>query len=129
MDEMDIMREKKLKMLRRRRAGKVIRTLASVAHCPDSQEAAVSPARRAVTIEQATELWEVIQIDNMEITVGDFTYHFQIIIDEAFGYGAANYVFKHDAAPGCSRNETTQECIEALPGMDPILWMPKGDQA
>ena len=103
-----------LKMLRDRGAGKVIRTLASIVHCPDCQEAAVPPARRAVTIEQATELWEVIQIDNMEITVGDHTYHFQIIIDEASGYGAANYLFKHDAAPGCSRNATTLECIEAL---------------
>ena len=101
-------------MLRDRGAGKVIRTLASIVHCPDCQEAAVPPARRAVTIEQATELWEVIQIDNMEITVGDHTYHFQIIIDEASGYGAANYLFKHDAAPGCSRNATTLECIEAL---------------
>ena len=103
-----------LKMLRDRGAGKLIRTLASIVHCPDCQEAAVPPARRAVTIEQATELWEVIQIDNMEITVGDHTYHFQIIIDEASGYGAANYLFKHDAAPGCSRNATTLECIEAL---------------
>ena len=51
---------------------------------------------------------------NMEITVGDFTYHFQIIIDEASGYGAANYLFKHDAAPGCSRNAATMGCIEAL---------------
>eukprot|EP00435_Cladocopium_sp_Y103_P042914 s628_g12.t1 len=101
-----------LKMLRDRGAGKLIRTLASIVHCPDCQEAAVPPSRRAVTIEQATELWEVIQIDNMEITVGDLTYHFQIVIDEASGYGAANFLFKHNAA--ASRNPTTLECVEAL---------------
>eukprot|EP00435_Cladocopium_sp_Y103_P024092 s1073_g5.t2 len=101
-----------LKMLRDRGAGQVIRTLASIVHCPDCHEAAVPPARRAVTIEQATELWEVLQVDNMEVTVGDFTYHFQLMVDEASGYGAANFLFKHTATS--SRNATTMECIEAL---------------
>ena len=76
-----------LKMLRDRGAGKLIRTLASIVHCPDCQEAAIPPSRRAVTLEQATELWEVIQVDNMEINIGDHSYHFQIITDEASGYG------------------------------------------
>ena len=103
-----------LKMLRDRGAGKMIRTLASVVHCSDCQEAAIPPARRAVTLEQSTELWEVLQVDNMEVTIGDTVYHFQLIIDEASGYGAANFFFKHDVAPGNSRNATTKECIEAL---------------
>ena len=60
-----------LKMLRDRGAGKMIKTLASVVHCSDCQEAGLPPTRRAVTLEQATELWEVIQVDNMEITIGD----------------------------------------------------------
>ena len=107
-------RQSYLKMLRDRGAGKLIRTLASIVHCPDCQEAAIPPARRAVTIEQATELWEVIQLDNMEINIGNQSYHFQIVLDEASGYGAANFLFKDEITPGQSRNATSQECIDAL---------------
>jgi len=42
-----------------------------------------------VTLEQTTELWEVVQLDNMEIMVGKETFPFQIAVDEASGYGAA----------------------------------------
>ena len=103
-----------VKMLRDRGAGKLIRTLANTFHCPDCQEAAIPPSRRAVTLEQATELWEVIQVDNMEVTIGEDAYHFQVIIDEASGYGAVNYLFKHHVTPGSGRNATTEECLAAL---------------
>ena len=103
-----------LRMLKDRGASLLIRTLASIVHCQDCQEAAIPPSRRAVTLEQATELWEVVQLDNMEVTVGEETFHFQIAIDEASGYGAATFLFKHSAAPGCSRNATSLESIEAF---------------
>ena len=103
-----------VRMLKDRGASLLIRTLASIVHCQDCQEAAIPPSRRAVTLEQATELWEEVQLDNMEITVGEETFHFQIAVDEASGYGAATFLFKHDAAPGCSRNATSLESIEAF---------------
>jgi hypothetical protein len=48
----------------------------------------------------------------MEITVGEETFHFQVIIDEASSYGAANFLFKHPVAK--SRNPTTEEVLQAL---------------
>ena len=103
-----------LKMLRGRGAGQLIKTLASIVHCPDCQEASIPPSRRAVTLEQATELWEVIHMDNMEITVGDHSYHFQVVVDEASGYAAATFLFKQEVSPGVGRNPTTQDCLHAL---------------
>ena len=107
-------RQAMTKMLRDRGASKLLRTLANLVHCQDCQEAAIPPARRATTLETATELWEVIQLDNMEVTIGDTTYNFQIIIDEASGYGAGALLFTHPALPGHSRNATTPEVIEAF---------------
>jgi len=101
-----------VKMLRDRGASLLVRTLASIVHCQDCQEAAIPPSRRAVTIETATELWEVVQLDNMEFTVGNETFHFQVCIDEASGYGAATFLFKHPVSQ--SRNATTMESVEAF---------------
>ena len=91
-------RQAMTKMLRDRGASKLLRTLANLVHCQDCQEAAIPPARRATTLETATELWEVIQLDNMEVTIGDTTYNFQIIIDEASGYGAGAFALHSSCA-------------------------------
>eukprot|EP00435_Cladocopium_sp_Y103_P055155 s464_g18.t1 len=48
----------------------------------------------------------------MEVTVGDETFHFQVIIDEASSYGAANILFKRPVTK--SRNPTTEEVVQAL---------------
>ena len=101
-----------IKMLRDRGASTMVKTIAANLHCMDCEESAIPPARRAVTLEQATELWEVIQLDNMEFTVGDETFHFQVIVDEASTYGAANFLFKHPVS--ASRNPTTPEMLQAL---------------
>ena len=90
----------------------MVRTIASNLKCMDCEEALVPPARRAVTLEQATQLWEVVQVDNMEFTVNDVTYHFQVLIDEASGYGAANFFFSHPVQE--SRNPTAQEVLQQL---------------
>ena len=90
----------------------MVRTIAANLHCMDCQEASIPPSRRAVTLEGATQLWDCLQLDNMEITVGEETFHFQVIIDEASSYGAANFLFKHPVAK--SRNPTTEEVLQAL---------------
>ena len=101
-----------VKMLRDRGASTMVKTIAGNLHCMDCEESGIPATRRAVTIEGATELWDTIQIDNMEFTVGDETFHFQIILDEASSYGAASFLFKHEA--GKSRNATGNEVIQAL---------------
>ena len=101
-----------VKMLRDRGASTMVRTIAANLHCMDCQEASIPPSRRAVTLEGATQLWDCLQLDNMEITVGEETFHFQVIIDEASSYGAANFLFKHPVAK--SRNPTTEEVLQAL---------------
>ena len=101
-----------VKMLRDRGASTMVRTIAANLHCMDCQEASIRPSRRAVTLEGATQLWDCLQLDNMEITVGEETFHFQVIIDEASSYGAANFLFKHPVAK--SRNPTTEEVLQAL---------------
>ena len=101
-----------VKMLRDRGASSMVRTIASNMHCMDCEEASIPPARRVVTLEQATQLWEVVQLDNMEITVGDTTYHFQVLIDEASAYGAASFMFSHPASE--SRCPTGQEVLQYL---------------
>ena len=67
-----------------------------------------------MTLEQSTELWELVQIDQMEETIGEFTYHVQILVDEASGYGAAGYLFCHPAGCGHARHATTAEAIASL---------------
>lgn len=101
-----------VKMLRDRGATSTILTLASQLKCMDCQEASIPPSRRVTTLETATELWEVLQIDNMEITVGDRTYHFQVMVDEASSYGVISFLFDHPAQD--SRNATCEEIIESL---------------
>ena len=101
-----------VKMLRDRGATSTILTLASQLKCMDCQEASIPPSRRVTTLETATELWEVLQIDNMEITVGDRTYHFQVMVDEASSYGVISFLFDHPAQD--SRNATCEEVIESL---------------
>ena len=74
-----------VKMLRDRGASTMVRTIATNLHSMDCEEEAIPPSRRAVTLEGATQLWEAVQLDNMEVTTGDETYHFQILLDEASG--------------------------------------------
>eukprot|EP00435_Cladocopium_sp_Y103_P039747 s485_g10.t1 len=88
------------------------RGIAANLNCMDCQNATIPPSRRAVTLEGATQLWECIQLDNMEVTVSDETFHFQVIIDEASSYGAANFLFKHHVTK--SRNPTSEEVVQAL---------------
>ena len=64
-----------------------------------------------MTLGQSTELWETIQLDNFEFVVGEQTYHFQLIVDEASNYGAANFL-KHPTRE--SRRPNAQECLQAL---------------
>ena len=80
--------------------------------CMDCEESLMPPARRAVTLEHATQLWEVLQVDNMEFTVDDTTYHFQVLVDEASGYGAANFFFSHPARE--SRCPSGMEVLQHL---------------
>ena len=101
-----------VKMLRDRGASSMVRTIASNMKCMDCEESLMPPARRAVTLEHATQLWEVLQVDNMEFTVDDTTYHFQVLVDEASGYGAANFFFSHPARE--SRCPTGMEVLQHL---------------
>ena len=101
-----------VKMLKDRGADKKLVTIASQMHCQDCLEAYVPPSRRVTTLEDATQLWEVIQMDNMEFTVGDNTYHFQMMIDEASNYAVGTFLFKHPVMEG--RNATTEEVTEGL---------------
>ena len=101
-----------VKMLKDRGATLAVRTLATNIQCQDCHESSVPPSRRATTLERAVELWEVIQVDNFEFTVGDLVYHFQLIIDEASNYAAVNYFFNHPT--GSRRTPNAQECLHAL---------------
>ena len=101
-----------VKMLRDRGANSTILTLASQLKCMDCQEASIPPSRRVTTLETAMELWEVVQVDNMEVTIGDRTYHFQVMVDEASSYGVVSFLFDHSALE--SRNATSEEIIESL---------------
>lgn len=101
-----------VKMLRDRGAETKILTLASQLHCMDCEEARIPPKRRATTLEGATQIWETVQMDNMEFTVGDVTYHFQVMIDEASSYGVVSFLFKHPVQEG--RNVTSAEALESF---------------
>ena len=101
-----------VKMLKDRGADKKLVTIATQLHCQDCEEAYVPPSRRVTTLEDATKLWEVVQMDNMEFTVGDMTYHFQIMIDEASNYAVGTFLFKHSVME--SRNATTEQVTEAV---------------
>ena len=101
-----------VKMLRDRGAETKILTLASQLHCMDCDEARIPPQRRATTIEGATHLWETVQLDNMEFTVGDYTYHFQVMIDEASSYGVVGFLFHHHIHEG--RNVSSLEMLESF---------------
>lgn len=101
-----------VKMLRDRGANSTIVTLASQLHCMDCQEASIPPSRRVTTLETSTELWEVVQVDNMEITIGGWTYHFQLMVDEASSHGVVSFLFAHQASD--SRNATSEEIIDSL---------------
>ena len=58
--------------------------------------------------------------------MGNSTYAFQLIIDEASGYGAANFLYKYEVAPGTGRNATSEEVISALsPGWVQYFGFPR----
>lgn len=101
-----------VKMLRDRGADSKTLTLASQLHCMDCDEARVPPQRRATTIEGATQLWETVQLDNMEFTMGEITYHFQVMIDEASSYAAVGFLFQHHVQEG--RNVSSPEMLESF---------------
>ena len=102
-----------VKMLRDRGASSMVRTIASNMKCMDCEESLMPPARRAVTLEHATQLWEVLQVDNMEFTVDDTTYHFQVFGGRGFRLrGSKNFFFSHPARE--SRCPTGMEVLQHL---------------
>lgn len=89
-----------------RGCGATVRMLTSAnnLHSMDCEEAKMlNPQRREFTIETAENLWGVVQLDNFESTYGDQTYHWQLMVEEASGYAAANFA---GSSPIASRMAT-----------------------
>lgn len=98
-----------MRMLQDRGASQQLLVIAKNMICEDCQEAHMPSAKRPTTIESANKLWEVMQTDNMMITVGNEVYHFQLMMDEASSYAV---VFKHQTTEG--RNATSEEIMESI---------------
>ena len=70
-------------MLQDRGASQQLLVIAKNMVCEDCQEAHMRSAKRPTTIETANKLWQVVQTDNLMITVGEEVYHFQLMMDKA----------------------------------------------